>query len=178
MPSDGAVSLERARAEDLIAIAALMNTAYRGGSGWTSEASYVAGERTRPDMLAADLAAAPEAHLLLARSEAGAPWGCVWIEPLDEGAWYLGSLTVDPGLQNEGAGRRLLAAAEDAVRAQGGERIRMTVVNVRESLIAWYERRGYRLTGATEPFPYEDARFGIPLRDDLSFVVLEKVLGR
>lgn len=52
----------------------------------------------------------------------------------------------------------------------------MTVVNVRDTLIAWYIRRGYFLTGETEPFPYDDNRFGTPLRDDLAFVVLEKVL--
>ena len=50
----------------------------------------------------------------------------------------------------------------------------MTVVNVRETLIAWYIRRGYALTGEIEPFPYDDGRFGIPKRDDLAFVVLQK----
>ena len=50
----------------------------------------------------------------------------------------------------------------------------MTVVWVRDALIAWYQRRGYSLTGETEPFPYGDERFGRPLRDDLHFVVLEK----
>ena len=53
----------------------------------------------------------------------------------------------------------------------------MTVVNVRDTLIAWYRRRGYILTGEAEPFPYDDARFGVPKRDDLSFVVLRKRLG-
>jgi hypothetical protein len=52
----------------------------------------------------------------------------------------------------------------------------MTVVNVRDKLIAWYELRGYTLTGETKPFPYHDTRFGKPLRDDLHFVVLEKHL--
>ena len=28
--------------------------------------------------------------------------------------------------------------------------------NVRTALIAWYERRGYRLTGATLPFPFTE----------------------
>ena len=32
------------------------------------------------------------------------------------------------------------------------------------------------LTGETEPFPYGDARFGQPTRDDLVFVVLERTL--
>jgi hypothetical protein len=48
------------------------------------------------------------------------------------------------------------------------------VVHLRDTLIAWYQRRGYLLTGETEPFPYHDQRFGWPLRDDLHFVVLEK----
>jgi hypothetical protein len=52
----------------------------------------------------------------------------------------------------------------------------MTVVNLRSALIEWYQRRGYTLTGETKPFPYGDSRFGIPLRDDLQFVVLEKYI--
>jgi hypothetical protein len=52
----------------------------------------------------------------------------------------------------------------------------MTVVAIRDTLIAWYQRRGYALTGETRPWPYEDERFGQPGRDDLSFVVLEKAL--
>jgi hypothetical protein len=52
----------------------------------------------------------------------------------------------------------------------------MHVVNVRDALIAWCLRRGAHKTGETEPFPYGDNRFGVPLRDDLSFLVLEKDL--
>jgi hypothetical protein len=52
----------------------------------------------------------------------------------------------------------------------------MNVVNVRDALIAWYVRRGYNKTGETEPFSYGDDRFDAPLRDDPSFLVLEKKL--
>lgn len=52
----------------------------------------------------------------------------------------------------------------------------MTVISVREDLIAWYERRGYRRTGRMSPFPYGDERFGIPQRDDLAFELLVKEL--
>ena len=62
------------------------------------------------------------------------------------------------------------------MREHGGKTIRMTVLNVREALIAWYERRCYAKTGKTVPFPYGDDRFGRPLRDDLCFIVLEKQL--
>ena len=60
----------------------------------------------------------------------------MWLEPLGGGEWYLGSLTVDPGLQNVGAGRRLLEAAEAWIHDRSGRTVRMTVVNVRETLIA------------------------------------------
>ena len=46
--------------------------------------------------------------------------------------------------------------------------------HVRDTLIAWYERRGYHRTGETEPYPYGDNRFGTPLREDLEFAILEK----
>ena len=73
-------------------------------------------------------------------------------------------------------GRALLAKAEDYLRAQGASRVRMTVISLRSTLIAWYERRGYRRTGESKPFPYGDERVGVPLRDDLHFVVLDKAL--
>jgi len=52
------------------------------------------------------------------------------------------------------------------------------VIRQRDELIAWYERRGYRRTGRTEPFPYGDERAGIPKQDDLEFVVMEKELEK
>ena len=85
-------------------------------------------------------------------------------------------LTVDPRRQAEGLGRRLLSKAEDYLREQGAACVQMTVIALRHALIAWYERRGYRRTGKSEPFPYDDERVGVPLRDDLHFVVLEKFL--
>ena len=72
------------------------------------------------------------------------------------------------------SGRALLSAAEDFAKARGASSIRMGVLSVRDALIAWYLRRGYQLTGETEPYPYGDNRFGTPLRDDLKFVILEK----
>ena len=156
-----------------------MNSAYRGESsrkGWTTEADYIDGQRTDAATLAEDLDADPRARLLLLR-EAGELVGTVWLEPVaDSGVWYLGMLTVNPERQSGGVGRRLLTGAEDWVRAAGGTRIRMTVVSIRSTLIAWYQRRGYVLTGETRPFPYGDASIGQPRRDDLEFVVMEKAL--
>jgi predicted N-acetyltransferase YhbS len=172
------IQLEQAIEADLADIVALTNWAYRGTgpqSSWTVE-SYLEGERTTVAALSADLAAKPAAQLLVWRDEAGGLLGHVWLEPVADDAWYLGLLSVRPDRQNEKLGRRLLTAAEDFARARGVRRMRMRVVNVRDTLIAWYERRGYALTGETEPFPYGDDRFGRPLRDDLCFVVLERAL--
>ena len=64
--------------------------------------------------------------------------------------------------------RATLADAEDMAAEQFGATImEMTVIDIRDELIAFYERRGYARTGIKKPFPYGDARFGLPLRDDL-----------
>jgi GNAT superfamily N-acetyltransferase len=167
--------------DDVASVAALMNRAYRGAGGtrgWAVETDYLAGDRTTSEVLRADLAAAPAATVLKwVDGPTDSFSGCVWLEPLGDDVWYLGSFAIDPELQNGGLGRVMLAAAEDWVRGRGGKRMRMTVINLREALIAWYLRRGYHKTGETEPFPYGDDRFGAPLRDDLCFVVLEKDLA-
>jgi GNAT superfamily N-acetyltransferase len=171
--------LSPAGPEDLDAVATLVNDAYRGRDGdhgWTHEAEYIDGQRTSAEHLQADLER-PGATLLLARDGVGTPpTGCVWLEPATDGAWYLGMLTVRPRLQAQGEGRRLLAAAEQYAAGKGAVRIRMTVVSSRGTLIAWYQRRGYALTGETEPFPYDDQRFGTPRIAGLEFAVLEKRL--
>ena len=53
--------------------------------------------------------------------------------------------------------------------------LEMTVLAQQDKLIAYYERRGFRRTGKTRPFP-ADPRYARPLRDDLYFVVLQKPL--
>ena len=170
--------LTPAGAADVPAAVALINLAYRGARapGWSSEAGYIEGDRTTEPQLHAEIAASPAASLLLWRDRSVLS-GCVWLEPLSDGKWYLGSLAVDPARQGEGVGDAMLSAAEAWTRARGGACVRLTVVNVRIALIEWYERRGYRQTGETSAFPYGDNRFGVPLRDDLRFVVLEKALA-
>ena len=177
-----ALTLRRATPADLPPIAHLMNTAYRGegsDAGWTTETAYITGDRTTEALLQAEIASRPNAFLLIANlNTASSISACVWLDPLSADTWYLGSLTVHPQFQNSGVGRGMLAAAEQWAVAQGARTIQITVVNVRTTLIAWYERRGYHRTGKIKPFPYADTRFGTPLRDDLAFVVLEKQLPR
>jgi GNAT superfamily N-acetyltransferase len=170
--------LNHAIESDYPEIIDLVNLAFRGSgpsASWNVEAGIIEGQRLDESLLREDLAAKPATHLLTHRDPAnGTLLGTVWLDPGKDGVWGLGLLTVKPDLQNRQLGRALLTAAEDFAKERGARRIRMTVVNVRKTLIAWYERRGYSLTGETQPFPYGDERFGKPLRPDLHFVVLEK----
>lgn len=169
-------TLSPAKDTEVPAIVSLMNRAYRGTSGWTSEFGYIEGDRTSETDMRAALTDKPDAALLVWRRAAGDLQGCVWLEPLGDSRWYLGSLTVEPLMQNSGLGRRLLTAAEEWAAQHGGSEIKLTVVNVRDTLIAWYLRRGYQLSGESEAFPYGDTRFGTPTRSDLCFMVLRKPL--
>jgi len=170
--------LKAAVQADYAEVIDLVNLAFRGSgssASWNIEAGIIEGQRLNESLLSEDLAAKPAAHLLIHRDEQnGTLLGTVWLDPGKDGVWGLGLLTVRRDLQNRQLGRTLLRAAEEFAKGLGAHRIHMTVVNVRTTLIAWYERRGYTLTGETQPFPYGDERFGRPLRDDLHFVVLEK----
>jgi len=156
----------------------LVNLAFRGtgpSASWNVEAGVIEGQRINESLLREDLATEPPPHLLIHRDESdGSLLGTVRLDPGENGVWHLAMLTVRPALQKKHLGRALLAAGEEFARLRGAHTISMTVMNVRDALIAWYERRGYAQTGETRPFPYHDKRFGRPLRDDLHFVVLER----
>jgi ribosomal protein S18 acetylase RimI-like enzyme len=169
------VPLYPATDDDLGSIATLVNLAYRGTEGWTHEGDFMEGLRTDAETLRRDLSANPDARLHTFRDNADGPLlGVVWLEPAVTDVWYLGMLTVRPDIQDRQLGRLILGLAEALAASQGARRIRMTVLNVREPLIAWYQRRGYCKTTETQPFPYDDQRFGVPKRADLAFVVMEK----
>jgi predicted N-acetyltransferase YhbS len=175
----------RATDADVPAVVALVESAYRGTSsraGWTTEADLLDGQRTDADEVRA-LLADPRARILLATDAAGALLGCVKLE--DDaiandgvGAAWIGMFAVSPTLQARGLGRALLTEAERQAHTELGHALaRMTVIAQRAEILAWYARRGYAPTGATEPFPYGNPRAGLPKRDDLYFTVLEKRLG-
>jgi ribosomal protein S18 acetylase RimI-like enzyme len=172
------VELAAATEADYPEIVALTNRAYRQtgpGASWNVE-DLVEGERLTDGLLREDLARSPAARLLIWRGADGDHLGHVWLEPAEDDAWYLGLLTVRPDRQDQKLGRALLTASEVYAQARGARRIRLTVVDQRRALIAWYERRGYAPTGETRPWPYEDPRLGRPKVPDLKFVVLERRL--
>ncbi len=177
---NGAVpNLTVATQADFPAVVELMNRAFRGhgaDASWSTEERYLEGTRTSEELLREETAAHADARLLLWRKPDSTLLGCVWMQPEENDVWYLGSLTISPLQQKAGLGRSLLTAAENWAFARGAQQIKMTVVHVRAALVEWYARRGYKLTGETQPFPYGDERYGTPTRDDLYLVVLSKRL--
>lgn len=162
---------------DVLAIVALVESAYRGDSsrtGWTTEADFLDGQRTDQESVR-ELIQTPNNRIILCfrNSELLAS---AHLERLGDSA-YFGMFAVQPALQGSGIGRAVLAEAERvACEEWRCHTMQMTVISIRAELIAWYERRGYRRTGVFKPFPYGDERFGIPKRDDLRFEVLTKAL--
>jgi len=92
----------------------------------------------------------------LVAEDDGVMLGCVYVEPTPDvnQRAYLGLLSVDPNKQRGGTGSRLMDAAEEYCRGLGCHFMDIRVVNLREELPGFYERRGYVQTGIGE-FPPE-----------------------
>ena len=171
------LAFRKAVEADIDAIVILVETSYRGDasrSGWTTEADLLDGMRIDAQRVRDDLER--DGSLVLLGERHGQTLACANI-CIEDGAGYFGMFSVVPGLQGGGIGKQMLAEAERIAREDWQLSVmRMTVIDVRDELIAFYERRGYHRTGIHKPFPYGDTRFGIPKRDDLRFEILEKNL--
>ncbi|MEV0184848.1 GNAT family N-acetyltransferase [Streptomyces sp. NPDC050625] len=163
---------------DVDALVALIESAYRGDTsrvGWTTEADILEGQRTDPEGVL-QVIKSPDSRLLTVERD-GRIVACCQLQHRGDHT-YFGMFAVSPTLQGAGLGKLVIAEAERLARESwAATEMHMTVISVRNDLIAWYERRGYRRTGRMTPFPYGDERFGIPQRDDLQFELLVKELA-
>ncbi|GAA4190432.1 GNAT family N-acetyltransferase [Streptosporangium oxazolinicum] len=163
---------------DVPTLVLLVDSAYRGESsraGWTTEADLLSGRRTDTARVTAELGK-PENRMIVMEVDDEIV-ACCQVEHRGEHA-YFGMFAVRPTLQGGGFGRAVLAEAERFARETWGvNEMRMTVISVREELLAWYVRRGYTRTGETIPFPYEDESVGVPHREDLEMELLVRKLG-
>ncbi|AYC43233.1 GNAT family N-acetyltransferase [Streptomyces griseorubiginosus] len=177
METTAGLTFRDATDADVDTLVALVESAYRGDdsrAGWTTEADILEGQRTDPEGVLAVIKS-PDSRLLTVERD-GRVVACCQLEHRGDYA-YFGMFAVSPTLQGGGLGKVVIAQAERlAVETWGVTEMHMTVISVRDELIAWYERRGYRRTGRMTPFPYGDERFGIPQREDLRFELLVKPL--
>ncbi|WP_426063221.1 GNAT family N-acetyltransferase [Flavobacterium sp. DSP2-3-1] len=168
--------ITKATLENVSQLNKLINSAYRGESskkGWTTEANILEGLRTTEEELTEMIQ--DYKNTILKFTENDQIIGCVLLVEKEQ-ELYLGMLTVSPELQNSGVGKKLLQQAEIHALELGLPTIVMTVISIREELIAWYKRNGYADTGVREPFPASDVH--IPIAEEpLEFIVMKKRIG-
>ena len=168
------LTFRKARMDETDFIVKLVNSAYRGESskaGWTTEADLLDGQRTDPQEIAQLIQ--DENSIILLCLQANEIIGSVNLQRKGEEA-YLGMFVVRPTLQGGGIGKQFIQTAEDIVKEEwNSTKMTMSVITLREELIAYYERRGYRRTGEILPFPKNIAN-GIPRVEKLEFEMLEK----
>ena len=167
--------ITKATLEEIPALTLLINSAYRGETskkGWTTEAHLLEGKRTDDEEMT-EILLNPK-NTILKYTENDQIIGSVLLVE-KEHQLYLGMLTVSPELQNSGIGKKMLAEAENQAKALGLSSIVMTVISVREELIAWYKRHGYVDTGEREAFP--ESEIHVTISDEpLEFIFLQKRL--
>ena len=188
------VFLRVATLEDISALESLLNRCYRNAEGWTNEAKLVGGIRTTQDELMRVIGDANQYLFVYPNTvdgqrgsqETGELLACICVQGQKQSTEqqqsikaYIGMFAVQPDLQGQGIGDVVLNAAETfAKRHFGSEsfpcRLTMSILNHRPELLAYYQRRGYQLTGESMAFP-TDGNNGEPLRDDLWLLELEKL---
>jgi GNAT superfamily N-acetyltransferase len=165
--------ITKATAADVPELNVLVNSAYRGESskkGWTTEAHLLDGIRIDDETLYGYFND-PKITILKNLDDEGRITGCVYLEKRPP-KLYVGMFSVSPVLQAGGIGRALLLAAEDFAREVDCHTLTMTVISTRLELISWYERRGFKATGETQPF-HDGKKFGIP-KAEIELIVMEK----
>lgn len=81
--------------------------------------------------------------------------GCMILTPMSNGDMKMRQVAVDPTLQGQGIGQRMVEFAEVFAARQGAHQI---VLHARENAISFYEKLGYKID--KEPF----TEVGIPHR--------------
>ena len=158
------LNIRNAKINDVAQLVDLINLAYRAESerSWTTEKAFVDGTRITNEQLSEDLSRS-NFKLFVGENEQGLLVACIGLS-LDHNSVEIGTFAIDSSVQNLGYGKQMLNYVEAYV-AQSCSEVRdliMYVLDVRSELIAYYQRRGYQITGHTAPYPV-NANVGQPL---------------
>ena len=182
------ISIGDASASQAEDISRVVNWAYRGkhdggdARAWTGERHLLSGVRITADAARAqiDRCGAEEA-LLVATSSTDELLGTVTVTRVAPTVAEIGMLSVDPDVQAQGVGGRLLDAAEERAAAFGAASLVMYVIDSRDDLLHWYARKGYEPCpdAPRVPFPVE-AGVGTPwdVAANLQFMKIAKDASR
>lgn len=168
--------ISTASIDDIPELTNLVNNAYRGETakmGWTNESHLLEGTRIDEPTFR-DYFKDATITILKGTDEDGRIIACVQLQQQAD-KLYLGMLTVKPALQTAGIGKALLQMAEAQAKQLKCGTIKMSVISIRHELIAFYQRRGYLITGETIPFPIEHQKFGKP-KMPIELLMMEKTL--
>lgn len=161
-----------AKIADIPQIVDLVNISYRSNEfrGWTSEVDIVDGNRINHDQVKALFKDNSKLFVMFQNEILIA---CVHVQKQND-ACYIGLLTTHPKMQNMGIGKNILQFAEEhSIKNYSINFFEISVLSVRKELINFYERRGYKLTGESEPYPV-NANVGTPLSSDIQVLHLVK----
>ncbi|KAL2913790.1 hypothetical protein HK105_206669 [Polyrhizophydium stewartii] len=146
------------------ALVPIINAAYRGNGGWTTEADLVAGVRIDIDRITTAIESPNVIVLVIEDADEDKLIGSMEIEhydadtraPLYDGrttdAVLLGLFAIEPAYQSRGAGSFLLDATLELARKLGKKRAFIWVIHIRTEMIAWYSKRGFTKTGHAVEF--------------------------
>lgn len=158
------------------AVAALINSAYRGDVsrlGWTTEADLLEGRRI-DNAGVLHLLDKPDSLLVLAKQGKNV-LGSLHLHAVGQKVEF-SLFAVNPQKQGSGIGKKLLQQAEQtALETWQIQHFTMSVISCRHELIAFYQRRGYQLTGEFKPFPVNSALW-MQKVEQLQLAVMEKTL--
>jgi ribosomal protein S18 acetylase RimI-like enzyme len=158
------------------AVAALINSAYRGDVsrlGWTTEANLLEGRRIDEAGIL-HLLNKPDSLIVLAKQEHNL-LGSMHLQAVGQKV-ELSMFAVNPQQQGSGIGKKLLQHAEQtALETWQIQHFTMSVISCRQELIAFYQRRGYQLTGELKDFPVNSALW-MQKVEQLELAVMEKNL--
>ncbi|MFW2075306.1 GNAT family N-acetyltransferase [Acinetobacter gerneri] len=164
---------------DIPNLVRLINNAYRNNidKSWTNETQYVSGSRITQDQLFEELNKPGFLLMVIEGPDTRSKQliACIGITFYETYA-EIGTFCIDSSFQQAGIGKTLLGRAEQFLQIYNSniKAINMYVLNVREELIQYYERRGYKKTGLIEDYPL-DANLGMPLLD-LNLIEMQKTL--
>jgi GNAT superfamily N-acetyltransferase len=163
------LKFRKAELKDVEQLLYLINRAYRDDTArsWTNEARFVSGSRIDEQQLQQALAD-QNFHLYVAEIDNDLSSlsivACIGLT-FNAQEVEIGTFCVDPIFQNTGIGKTVLSFAEaQALLIQPNLDVYvMFVLDIRTELLAYYQRRGYRLTELKISYPL-DANVGQPLR--------------
>lgn len=150
----------------------LVNRAYRTTDGvgrWTTEHHLVDGDRITLEGVTSLIK--DDSISFIAGFKSNKLVCCISVKHCPDRI-ELGTFAVDPKFQGQGHGKAALCYAEQFSRHLGKPFV-VRVLTQNQQLIDFYIKRGYQITGKSQPYPVHE-NVGTPRQTGLSLTVLSK----